>query len=364
VEVAVVEVAVVEVPEVEEVEVEAVEVGELVVGATAVGLVPAGEEVAVGLVEVGGDGLVPASTASVVTSAATSAVSGRSVTLELAAPTTQKAKVVVNAVATTHNPISATLFTSSMMAGCGTNNLKVGSRNPQEAGYPGPVASIVIVEDDSHIRRLAADALARAGHSVETAGSALDGLKLAVGGKPDLVVLDLGLPDLDGTELLRMLRAVSQVPVIVATAREGDQAVVGALDAGADDYLVKPYSVAQLEARVRAVLRRRQTDQTRLTIEVGGLLLDPGSREARLDGERMVLSPKEFDLLLLLAENVGEVVSKREMLAQVWRQPYGGGDRTVDVHLSSLRSKLGETARRPRYLHTVHGVGVKLVAPQ
>ncbi|HJQ94955.1 MAG TPA: response regulator transcription factor [Acidimicrobiia bacterium] len=223
--------------------------------------------------------------------------------------------------------------------------------------------AILLVEDDARIRRLAADALAAAGHDVETASTALEGLRLAVADKPDLVILDLGLPDLDGAEMLRMLRAVSQVPVIVATAREGDSHVVAALDSGADDYLVKPFSTIELEARVRAVLRRRVVDSADPKVIVGRLSLDRAKREAWLDGEAVELSPKEFDLLLMLAERSGEVVSKREMLAEVWRQPYGGGERTVDVHLSSLRSKLGESARRPRYLQTVHGVGVKLVDP-
>jgi DNA-binding response OmpR family regulator len=227
-----------------------------------------------------------------------------------------------------------------------------------------PMAAILLVEDDSRIRHHAANVLAGAGHDVETAGSALDGLRLAVANKPDLVILDLGLPDLDGAEMLRMLRAVSQVPVIVATAREGDSHVVAALDSGADDYLVKPFSTAELEARVRAVLRRRQVQSADSTVEVAGLFLDRAKREARLDGTPIDLSPKEFDLLLMLAERSGDVVSKREMMAEVWRQPYGGGERTVDVHLSSLRSKLGESARRPRYLQTVHGVGVKLVDPE
>ena len=223
--------------------------------------------------------------------------------------------------------------------------------------------AILVVEDDSRIRRLAADALAGSGHDVATASTALEGLRLAVADKPDLVILDLGLPDLDGAELLRMLRAVSSVPVIVATAREGDAHVVSALDAGADDYLVKPFSTAELEARVRAVLRRRDVSEVEPIIMVGSLLLDRAKREARLDGRTLDLSPKEFDLLLMLAERPGEVVRKREMLAEVWRQPYGGGERTVDVHLSSLRAKLGESARKPRYLQTVHGVGVKLVDP-
>lgn len=222
--------------------------------------------------------------------------------------------------------------------------------------------AIVLIEDDPHIRQLAAEALAKHGHDLESAASALEGLRLVVDGKPDVVILDLGLPDLDGAELLRMLRAVTTVPVIVTTAREGDKHVVDTLDAGADDYLTKPYSVAQLEARIRAVLRRTESDATGRIIEVGGLRLDRGAREALLDGDPLDLSPKEFDLLVLLAERSGEVIGKREMLAKVWRLPYGGSDRTVDVHLSSLRAKLGESARSPRFLHTVHGVGVKLVA--
>ena len=118
------------------------------------------------------------------------------------------------------------------------------------------MAQIVLIEDDVDIRRLVADALAAQGHDVESAAAALEGLQLTVKGKPDLVVMDLGLPDLDGTELLRMIRAVSQVPIIVITARGADDVVVRTLDSGADDYLVKPFSVAQLEARVRALLRR------------------------------------------------------------------------------------------------------------
>ncbi|MDH4117505.1 MAG: response regulator transcription factor, partial [Acidimicrobiia bacterium] len=134
-------------------------------------------------------------------------------------------------------------------------------------------------------------------------------------------------------------------------------------DAGADDYLVKPFSVEQLQARVRAVLRRFGTAAGSDTLVVGELVIDTAARDVTLAGALLDLSPKEFDLLRLLAERKGEVVSKREMLAEVWRQPYGGGDRTVDVHLSWLRKKLGETATEPRYLRTVHGVGVKLVAP-
>ena len=225
------------------------------------------------------------------------------------------------------------------------------------------MARLILIEDDIEIRRLVADALATEGHDVETAATAMSGLELAIRNNPDLVIMDLGLPDLDGNELLRMVRAISSVPVMVITARGADEAVVRTLDAGADDYLIKPFSVAQLLARVRAVLRRGGHAAGGDRIAVGGLIIGISAREAVLEGTALDLSPKEFDLLRLLAERQSEVVTKRELLAEVWREPYGGSERTVDVHLSWLRKKLGETASEPRYLRTIHGVGVKLVPP-
>ncbi|GII60462.1 DNA-binding response regulator [Sphaerisporangium krabiense] len=225
------------------------------------------------------------------------------------------------------------------------------------------MATILIVEDDAAIRTALIRGLRDRGHAVTSAPAALEGLRQAVTDRPDLVVLDLGLPDLDGAEMLRMLRAVSRVPVIVATARDGDAEMVRLLNAGADDYVVKPFSAAQLDARVRAVLRRADGGPADPSIAVGGLRLDPRGREAALDGVVLDLTPREFDLLHYLAARPGQVVTKRELLTQVWQVPYGGADKTVDVHLSWLRRKLGETAQEPRYLHTVRGVGVKLVDP-
>ena len=226
------------------------------------------------------------------------------------------------------------------------------------------MARVVLIEDDVEIRRLVAGALSRSGHGVESAARGMEGLELVVGGAPDVVLMDLGLPDIDGTDLLRMIRAVSKVPVLVITARGEDPTVVQTLDAGADDYLVKPFSVAQLEARLRAVLRRGAQDGVAPKLVAGALVLDVASREVTLDDDPVDLSPKEFDLLRALMERKGEVVTKRELLAEVWREPYGGADRTIDVHLSWLRKKLGESAQEPHYLHTVHGVGVKLVDPR
>ena len=226
------------------------------------------------------------------------------------------------------------------------------------------MAHVLLVEDDPHIRAGLIRALSERGHAVSSAPTGAQALQLVMSEHPDLVVLDLGLPDLDGREVLAMLRAVDDVPVIVATARDADPEIVTVLEAGADDYLVKPFSGAQLHARIGAVLRRAGvgTDEDQ-SVTVGGLRIDPRSREAVLDGTQLELTPREFDLLYYLAARPGQVVSKRELSTQVWQAPYGGADKTVDVHLSWLRRKLGETAQAPRFLHTVRGVGVKLSPP-
>jgi two-component system, OmpR family, KDP operon response regulator KdpE len=229
--------------------------------------------------------------------------------------------------------------------------------------YRAQVPQVLIVEDDNQIRTSLVRALTEKGHAVSSAHTAMSGLRQAVEDRPHVVVLDLGLPDLDGREVLRMLRAVSRVPVIVATARDDEDEIVRVLDAGADDYLIKPYGAAQLEARIRAVLRRATEQETSPVIEISGLTVAPRAREAVLDGVTLDLSPKEFDLLHYLAARQGDVITKRELLTEVWRVPYGGADKTVDVHLSWLRRKLGETAQEPRYIHSVRGVGVKLVPP-
>jgi DNA-binding response OmpR family regulator len=228
------------------------------------------------------------------------------------------------------------------------------------------MAKVLIVEDDLTIRVGVVRALRDRGHVVSSAGTAMEGLKMAVGEKPDVVLLDLGLPDTDGREMLRMLRAVSRVPVIVVTARRTEGEMVQSLDAGADDYVVKPYGADQVDARIRAVLRRAghgATPRDR-TATVGGLRVDPAARLAALDGVALELTPREFDLLYYLAARAGDVVSKRELLTEVWQLPYAKADKTVDVHLSWLRRKLGETADAPRYLHTVRRVGVRLSAPE
>ncbi|MBZ9594533.1 response regulator transcription factor [Streptomyces erythrochromogenes] len=239
--------------------------------------------------------------------------------------------------------------------------------------------SVLVVEDDPSIRQSLIEVLTEHGYAVRSAADGFGALREVTQTPVDAVVLDLGLPDLDGGDALRMIRGISSVPVLVATARDDESEIIKILNAGADDYLVKPFSGGQLVARLSAVLRRTShvppagavaagapvaaaAEPLRATV-VGELAVDPGARTAYLAGRELRLTRREFDLLAFLAHHSGQVVSKRRLLTEVWREPYVD-DQTVDVHLSSLRRKLGERAVAPRYLLTVRGVGIKLVAPR
>ena len=226
------------------------------------------------------------------------------------------------------------------------------------------MTSILVVEDDNAIRDAVRRGLSDRGYAVATAATGMAGLEHVLAEHPQVVLLDLGLPDVSGLTLIPMIRAASAVPIIVITAQDDDPTMVQALDAGADDYIVKPFGTDQVAARIRAVLRRGgRAAEAAEPIRVGQLVIDERTRVATLAGQPLDLARKEFDLLLALANRQGEVVTKRELLSEVWQQAYGGADRTVDVHLSWLRRKLGETAAEPRYLISVRGVGVRLVEP-
>lgn len=224
------------------------------------------------------------------------------------------------------------------------------------------VAHVLVIEDDRDIREAIDDSLSATGHVVRPCGTALDGLRELANKQSDVVILDLHLPDLDGASVLRLIRADSAVPVVVATACGTESEIIRLLRAGADDYVVKPYSVEQLEARIAAVLRRG-AGQAATVLTIGGLHLDAEARIASLDGVRLQLSRLEFDLLTYLAQRAGKVVTRRQLLDHVWRSE-GRSLETVDVHVTWLRRKLGERASTPRYLHTVRGVGIRLCAPE
>ncbi|MET9256424.1 response regulator transcription factor [Streptomyces sp. NPDC003717] len=227
------------------------------------------------------------------------------------------------------------------------------------------MASVLVVEDDPVIRAALIEILTGHGHAVRTAHQGFEALREITQAPPDIVVLDLGLPDIDGIDVLRMIRGVSRVPVLVATARDDEGEIIRLLNSGADDYLVKPFSGGQLAARLGAVLRRSAPADTpaarQPALQVADLRVDPTARTAHLAGRELTLTRREFDLLAYLAAHTDQVISRQRILTEVWRQPYLE-EQTVDVHLSALRRKLGEKARRPRYLHTVRGIGIKLVA--
>lgn len=222
--------------------------------------------------------------------------------------------------------------------------------------------TLLLVEDDPALRAALVHALSGR-YALRQAATAAEALRILATVPVDLVVLDLGLPDLDGGVAIRMIRGFNAVPVIVATARRGEASIIQLLNAGADDYLVKPFSAGQLTARVNALLRRAAPQQRDRTIVVGELSVDLGTRTVTFAGDGLELTRREFDLLVYLAQHAGKVVSRRRLLENVWSNSERGNDQTLDVHISWLRRKLGESAARPRYLHTVRGVGIKLVAP-
>jgi len=221
---------------------------------------------------------------------------------------------------------------------------------------------VLLVEDEEAITAPLTEALEREGFRAEIARSIARGLDAARSGRPDIVLLDVMLPDGSGFDLLRELRADGRTPVIMLTAR-GDEAdrVLG-LELGADDYVVKPFSARELVARIRAVLRRASAvtaPQGPGRIQIGDLDLDAAARTASLDGEALELTRKEFDLLALLMSQAGTVVSRERLIDEVWDVNWFGSTKTLDVHVSGLRKKLGDDPSDPRYLHTVRGVGFR-----
>ena len=215
--------------------------------------------------------------------------------------------------------------------------------------------NILIVEDDDRVARALRSALVRHGYGVTLAGDA--GSALAERADPPaLILLDLGLPDLDGVDLCRRLRGRSDVPIIVVTARGDEGARVTGLRAGADDYVVKPFGIAELLARMEAVLRRTGTVAPTTAVDVGDVHVDLARREVTVGGQEIPLTRKEFDLLAALARRRGEVVARDELLALVWDTAWVGSSRTLDVHVATLRAKLG----RPAVIETVRGVGYRL----
>jgi two-component system response regulator RegX3 len=224
--------------------------------------------------------------------------------------------------------------------------------------------SVLVVDDEPAIRDAVAYALRSEGFAVEEALDGESGLEEALSGKHDVVVLDLMLPGMSGTEVCRRIRTESPIPVIMLTARGAELDRVLGLEVGADDYVTKPFSMAELVGRIRAILRRRELDRSGRTekLRVGSLELDPRRHEARVAGEAKRLTPSEFKLLLLLAEQPERVFSRREIMQHLWDSEYVGDQRACDIHISNLRQKLEADPGHPERIVTVRGVGYKLAA--
>ncbi len=219
---------------------------------------------------------------------------------------------------------------------------------------------ILLVEDDDGIARPLVAALEGSGYTVTRVSSGQQALASAAG--VDAVVLDLGLPDLDGVEVCRRLRRrAPQARVLMLTARTTEADVVVGLDAGADDYVTKPFRLAELLARLRALLRRgnETAPPERSVLVAQDVRVDPAARRAWRANEELELTPKEFEVLRLLVEHAGRVVSREQLLRDVWETTWGGSSKTVDMHLSWLRKKLGDSASSPRYITTIRGIGFR-----
>jgi two-component system, OmpR family, response regulator RegX3 len=234
------------------------------------------------------------------------------------------------------------------------------------ANQPAPSGRILVVEDEESISQPFAEALRRAGFEALVTGTAAGALAMADEEAPDLVMLDLALPDGDGRDVCRELRRRSDVPIVMLTARGTEMDKIVGLELGADDYVVKPFSAAEVISRIRAVLRRSAPGDgaPEEPIQVGEVELDPAARIARLHGEELDLSRKEFDLLAELMRHAGHVVKREDLMSAVWDVNWFGSTKTLDVHIGWLRRKLGDDPNHPTHIETVRGVGFRFSAPE
>jgi DNA-binding response OmpR family regulator len=230
-----------------------------------------------------------------------------------------------------------------------------------------PTGKILVVDDEPHIVELVRYNLVQEGFEVSVAYDGHDAIEKAQKDVPDLVILDLMLPYVDGLEVCRHIRKESSVPILMLTAKDGEQERVVGLELGADDYVTKPFSPRELVARVRAILRRTAREAQRpgaKPVAVGGLVLDPTTHEVRLSGRLIDLTTKEFDLLQLLLSHPNRVFTRDFLLEHIWGYDYFGSTRTVDMHISRLREKIEDDPNNPTFIMTVRGVGYKLKKDQ
>lgn len=221
---------------------------------------------------------------------------------------------------------------------------------------------ILVVDDEAAILETVQRKLKRDGYEVFVAGSAEEGTRIFNSVRPDLMILDVMLPMRSGYDMCKAVRRVSTTPIIFLTARAGEQDKVAGLEMGGDDYVVKPFSLAELSARVKSVLRRTPSDPIEEVVEVADLKIDPKTHEAFKAGQKLNLSPKEFALIYFLAKHSGQVFSRETLLDRVWGQDAYVSPRTVDVHVRWLRENIEDSPSQPQHLLTVRGIGYKFVS--
>lgn len=226
---------------------------------------------------------------------------------------------------------------------------------------PQASAHILVIDDERAIRRLLRAALSAHGYQVHEAAGGEEGLQCAASQHPDVIILDLGLPDLDGVEVTRRLREWTQTPIIILSVRGGEDDKIAALDAGADDYLTKPFGTGELTARIRAALRHAQpSGETQPVFQVDGLRVDLLHRTVTVDGKAVELTPTEYELLKLLVQHAGKVVTHNQLLRAVWGTAYEDEAHLLRVNISNLRHKIENDPTQPHYILTESGVGYRL----
>ncbi|MGC1376242.1 MAG: response regulator [Anaerolineales bacterium] len=223
-----------------------------------------------------------------------------------------------------------------------------------------PILNILIVDDEPAIRRFLRTSLGAYGHSVIEAASGEDALKATAAGRPDIILLDLGLPDMDGVEVTRRLREWTQTPIIILSVREHETVKISALDAGADDYLTKPFGIGELMARIRVALRRSAHTADEPVYQIEDLQIDLPKRKVTVSEKEISLTPTEYDLLRVLAQYAGKVITHRQLLRLVWGDAYESETHLLRVNMSNLRRKVEADPARPRYILTEPGVGYRL----
>lgn len=220
---------------------------------------------------------------------------------------------------------------------------------------------ILVIDDEPQIRKLLKVSLGAHGYEIEEAATGMEGISRAATFKPDFLIIDLGLPDMDGKKVVQQIREWSQTPIIVLTARDQEQEKIEALDAGADDYVTKPFGMGELMARMRVSLRRSAASENDPILTCGELVIDLVARRVTVSGREIKLTPTEYELIKILAQHRGRVLTHKQLLKAVWGSSYNEDTHYIRVYIGQLRRKIEENPTRPRYITTESGVGYRLM---